>query len=215
MPLVVSPAIASPPCPVYPRWAAWGTATPGPGAASSGWRGLSMKQLGRSFGVTVAAGVMLGAVAAQACTSIVVSRGASKDGSVMITYSADAPFMPRLLRIPGGVHSAGDDGRGPGLGGRRGPGQGEAGRAHLHRGRPDERAPALARRDDHRGPARAGPIAKGQLDYDGLMSLTLQRAKTAREAIADDRRALQGVRLRRLRARPSRSPTRTRPGSWS
>src|ERR1700677_1871300 len=45
---------------------------------------------------------------ALACTSIVVSRGASKDGSVMVTYSADAPFMPRLLYVPGGRHQAGE-----------------------------------------------------------------------------------------------------------
>ncbi len=44
---------------------------------------------------------------ALACTSIVVSRGASKDGSVMVTYSADAPFMPRLLYVPGGTHRPG------------------------------------------------------------------------------------------------------------
>ncbi len=40
---------------------------------------------------------------ALACTSIVVSRGASRDGSVMVTYSADAPFMPKLLYLPGGL----------------------------------------------------------------------------------------------------------------
>ena len=53
------------------------------------------------FRVLLAVAMLVGT--ADACTSIVVSRGASKDGSVMITYSADAPFMPRLLRIPGGV----------------------------------------------------------------------------------------------------------------
>ena len=37
-----------------------------------------------------------------ACTSIMVSRGASTDGSVMITYSADAAFMPKLLHHQGG-----------------------------------------------------------------------------------------------------------------
>ena len=57
---------------------------------------------------------------ALACTSIVVSRGASKDGSVMVTYSADAPFMPRLLRVPGGDASGRGDGPGPGLGERPG-----------------------------------------------------------------------------------------------
>ena len=34
-----------------------------------------------------------------ACTSIMVSKGATTDGSVMITYSADAPFLPRLLHV--------------------------------------------------------------------------------------------------------------------
>ena len=43
-----------------------------------------------------------------ACTSILVSAGASADGSVMITYSADAAFMPRLLSVPGGRHAAGE-----------------------------------------------------------------------------------------------------------
>ena len=43
-----------------------------------------------------------------ACTSIMVSRGASADGSVMITYSADAPFMPKLLHHLGGTHTAGE-----------------------------------------------------------------------------------------------------------
>ena len=33
--------------------------------------------------------------------------GASKDGSVMVTYSADAPFMPKLLYAPGGRHRPG------------------------------------------------------------------------------------------------------------
>ena len=42
-----------------------------------------------------------------ACTSIMVSRGATADGSTMITYSADAPFMPRLLLVPGGKHEDG------------------------------------------------------------------------------------------------------------
>src|SRR5271170_8162608 len=45
---------------------------------------------------------------ARACTSIVVSRGATRDGSVMVTYSADAPFMPKLLYVPGGTHKSGE-----------------------------------------------------------------------------------------------------------
>ena len=47
---------------------------------------------------------------AHACTSIIVTRGAAKDGSVLVTYSADAPFMPRLLRIAGRHASSRVDG---------------------------------------------------------------------------------------------------------
>ena len=63
---------------------------------------MTIKGFGRLVCAGLVAGPILGMMAARACTSIVVSRGASKDGSVMVTYSADAPFMPRLLRVPGG-----------------------------------------------------------------------------------------------------------------
>ena len=42
-----------------------------------------------------------------ACTNILVTKGASADGSVMITYSADAAFLPRLIHVPGGDHAPG------------------------------------------------------------------------------------------------------------
>ena len=57
------------------------------------------------FRVLLAVAILVGT--ADACTSILVSRGASKDGSVMITYSADGPFMPRLLHIPAADHKPG------------------------------------------------------------------------------------------------------------
>ena len=56
--------------------------------------------------VLLAASV-LPAGASYACTSILVSRGASRDGSVLITYSADGPFMPRLLHLPAADHKPG------------------------------------------------------------------------------------------------------------
>jgi dipeptidase len=117
-----------------------------------------------------------------ACTSILVSAGASTDGSVMITYSADAPFLPRLLHVPGGTHPAGatvdvwgwesDDVRGqiP-----------EAPVTYSVVGLMNEHQLALGEtttggRRELRNPA-------GLLDYDALMLLTLQRARSAREAI--------------------------------
>ena len=117
-----------------------------------------------------------------ACTSILVSAGASRDGSVMITYSADAPFLPRLLHVPGGVHEEGErvdvvgwesyDVRGsiP-----------QARETYSVVGLINEHQLALGEtttggRGELRNP-------EGLLDYDALMLLTLQRARSAREAI--------------------------------
>ena len=38
-----------------------------------------------------------------AYTATMMSRGVSDDGSVMITYSADGPFMPKMLHYSGGA----------------------------------------------------------------------------------------------------------------
>ena len=43
-----------------------------------------------------------------ACTSLLVTKGASEDGSVMITYTADAAgFYPRLIVLPAEEHPEG------------------------------------------------------------------------------------------------------------
>ena len=119
---------------------------------------------------------------ARACTSIVVSRGASRDGSVMVTYSADAPFMPRLLRVPGGDHAPGamadvkgweeDDVRGQVR---------QVAHTYTVVGLMNEHQLSLG--ETTTGGRRELVDPKGLLDYDALMMLTLQRAKTAREAI--------------------------------
>jgi dipeptidase len=144
---------------------------------------MKSKTLGRLMGVAIAASSILGTMAARACTSIVVSRGASKDGSVIVTYSADAPFMPRLLRVPGGTHSPGtmvevrgweDDQI---LGKVR-----QAELTYTVVGLMNEHQLSLGETTTGGRPELVD--RKGQLDYDGLMLLTLQRARTAREAIA-------------------------------
>lgn len=119
---------------------------------------------------------------APACTSIIVSRGASRDGSVMVTYSADAPFMPKLLCLPGGTHQAGE-------------------LIHIRAWEDDELIGPIKQvaqtysvvglMNEHQlslgetttGGRRELRDPNGMLDYDALMLLTLQRAKTAREAI--------------------------------
>jgi dipeptidase len=55
--------------------------------------------------------VMLAALVscrALGCTSIVVTRGASADGSVLMTYSCDGEFHPRMDYTPAADHEPGD-----------------------------------------------------------------------------------------------------------
>jgi dipeptidase len=43
-----------------------------------------------------------------ACTNLIVTKGASKDGSVMITYTCDGEFHPQLHYVPAEDHEADD-----------------------------------------------------------------------------------------------------------
>ena len=119
---------------------------------------------------------------ALACTSIVVSRGASRDGSVMVTYSADAPFMPKLLYVPGGTHKAGELIQVRGWEDDRpcGPVK-QVANTYSVVGLMNEHQLSLG--ETTTGGRRELVNRKGMLDYDALMLLTLQRARTAREAI--------------------------------
>ncbi len=119
---------------------------------------------------------------ALACTSIVVSRGASRDGSVMVTYSADAPFMPRLLHVPGGKHQAGEPFQVRGWEDDRPTGPiRQVASTYSVVGLMNEHQLSLG--ETTTGGRRELTDRKGLLDYDVLMLLTLQRARTAREAI--------------------------------
>ena len=141
-----------------------------------------MSARGPSAWCVVVTASMAWAGVADACTSLVVSRGASRDGAVMITYSADAPFMPRLLRVPGGTHAPGTmvDVRGWENDQVRGQVR-QAERTYTVVGLMNEHQLSLG--ETTTGGRRELVDRKGQLDYDGLMMLTLQRARTAREAI--------------------------------
>ncbi|NOY77670.1 MAG: dipeptidase, partial [Calditrichaeota bacterium] len=48
------------------------------------------------------------AVMSFACTNILVSKGASKDSSVIITYSCDGEFVPHLRYTPAQDHKPGE-----------------------------------------------------------------------------------------------------------
>jgi dipeptidase len=133
--------------------------------------------------VAVALAFMCGSSSiALACTSIVVSRGASRDGSVMVTYSADAPFMPKLLYVPGGKQKKGELIQVRGWEDDRlcGPVR-QVASTYSVVGLMNEYQLSLG--ETTTGGRRELSDPKGILDYDALMLLTLQRAKTAREAI--------------------------------
>ena len=118
-----------------------------------------------------------------ACTSIMVSRGATTDGSVMITYSADAPFLPKLLRHQGGPKKAGTMIDAVGWEDDRVRGQVEqVAETYSVVGLMNDHQLALG--ETTTGGRRELRNRDGILDYDALMWLTLQRAKNAREAIA-------------------------------
>lgn len=118
-----------------------------------------------------------------ACTSVVVSKGASVDGSVMISWTYDvAGFMAPLHFYPGGTYEEGDSLRLYGfrdysyLGSIK-----QVPRTYRVVGNMNEHQVAIAettftgREELHGG--------EGVFDYGNLIYVTLQRARTAREAI--------------------------------
>ena len=116
-----------------------------------------------------------------ACTSILVSKGASKDGSVMITYACDGEFHPTLRYVPAEDHEPGAlmeirDWSGNVRGTIHQP-------EHTHAvyGLMNEHQVAIGETTfDGRTELRN---REGLLHYWTLMRLGLQRARTAREAV--------------------------------
>ncbi len=115
------------------------------------------------------------------CTSILVTKGASKDGSVIITYNCDGEFLPRLQYIPAQDHKPDEfieirsyDGK---LKGKIK----QVAHTYAVVGLMNEYQLAIGEttfggRKELRNP-------DGLLHYWTLMNLALQRAKNAREAI--------------------------------
>jgi dipeptidase len=137
------------------------------------------------FASVVVAGVMIVSIVQQAhaCTSILVTKGASKDGSTMITYSMDShELYGKLTFRPAGVHLPGTQrdifsGETSKFLGRIK----EAPFTYARVGLINEHQLAIGEttftgREELEGPA-------GIVDYDNLMLIALERAKTAREAI--------------------------------
>jgi dipeptidase len=114
------------------------------------------------------------------CTSIIVTKGASADGSVIITYSCDGEFFPRLRLYPAADHKPGDMYALMGFRGKRGEIP-EVAHTYKVLDLTNEFQVAIGETTFDGRAELENP--DGLLDYPQLMVLGLQRAKTAREAI--------------------------------
>lgn len=133
--------------------------------------------------LTIAAIALMGLPQSQACTSILVGKKASADGSVMCTYNIDSwGACHKMYRYEAGKHPAGTMRKIYDRDTRVYHGQiPEAPETYLVNGNINEWQVAIGEttfegRDEL-------VDRKGTIDYGSLMDLGLQRANTAREAI--------------------------------
>ena len=126
---------------------------------------------------------MLFPVKGNTCTNLLITKGASKDGSVMITYSADSQNLyGELYYTPGGTFAPGtmlkvfnwDNGRYLGE-------IAQVPRTYTTVGNMNEHQLIIT--ETTFGGVRELSDRTGLIDYGSLIYITLQRAKTAREAI--------------------------------
>ena len=115
------------------------------------------------------------------CSSFLVTKGASQDGSVMITYTCDGEFLPHLEYTPAQDHKSTEYME---IRGRDGKLKGKVKQvAHTYAvvGLLNEHQLAIGETTFGGRNELVNP--EGLLHYFTLMNLALQRAKTAREAI--------------------------------
>ena len=133
--------------------------------------------------VAVIVGLLLAAPGAEACTNFLVSPGASEDGSSMISYAADSHVLfGELYHTPAGIHAPGelldvyewDTGKFMG----RIP---QAAETFAVVGFMNEHQLTIG--ETTYGGRKELKSDEGILDYGSLMFITLQRARTAHEAV--------------------------------
>jgi len=140
-----------------------------------------MKRISRLF---IAALLSLGAVsAADACTNFIITKGASSDGSAMVSYAADShQLYGALYFVPGGKFKAGDllrieewdSGKYLGM-------IPQIAQTYTRIGNMNEHSLIIGETTFGGRPELEDP--NGKIDYGSLIYVTLERAKTAREAI--------------------------------
>ncbi len=131
--------------------------------------------------VTCAMSVLALPAPAVACTNILVTRGASADGSVIITYACDGRFHPHLRHRPAADHEPGSSLE---IKERSGTVRGvipQVEHTYAVVGLMNEHQLAISETTTTGREELENP--DGLLHYWDLMQLALQRARTAREAI--------------------------------
>jgi dipeptidase len=136
---------------------------------------------GLKTAVALAGVVLVPLAGAFACTSIVVTRGASDDGSVMITYSCDGEFHPRLERSPAADHAPGDSVEITDWGGKLRGKVPQVAHTYAVVDLMNEHQLTIGETTTTGREELENP--DGMLGYWDLMYLALQRARTAREAV--------------------------------
>ena len=143
-----------------------------------------MRRLSIAILLSLAAVFGLNTIDSQACTNVLVTKGASVDGSNMISYAADShQLYGELYFAPAGVWNEGD---------MRAINEWDTGkflgyipqvsRTYQRVGNMNEHQLIIAETTYGGRPELEDP--KGIMDYGSLIYVALERAKTAREAIS-------------------------------
>ena len=129
------------------------------------------------------AAIIAGSLESEACTNIIVTRGASTDGSNMVSYAADSHqlygelyFVPAAVWNPGDMRRINEWDTGKYLGEIP-----QAGRTYQRVGNMNTHQLLIAETTYGGRPELEDP--KGIMDYGSLIYVALERARTAREAI--------------------------------
>ena len=131
----------------------------------------------------IAAAICFGTAESRACTNVLVTKGASTDGSNIISYAADShQLFGELYYAPAGIWNVGDmrqvnewdTGKYLGL-------IPQISRTYQRVGNMNEHQLIIAETTYGGRPELEDP--KGIMDYGSLIYIALERAKTAREAI--------------------------------
>jgi dipeptidase len=140
-----------------------------------------MKLFFRTLMVAVA--LMLVTNASEACTNLIITKGATKDGSVMVTYSADSHVLyGELYFTPAGIFPKGSKLKVFEWDGGHFLGEiAQIPRTYSTMGNMNEHQLIIT--ETTFGGREELVDTTGIIDYGSLIYITLQRAKTAREAI--------------------------------